>query len=121
MPGTGIGIVLNGGLYVGARGASGEVAFLPTADADVPDPDARARGVTEAAAAAGGVARAARAAGLPSASAKEVFAAAAAGDQRALAVVEAEGRQIGALQGEVARALDLAGDRLFSNARTGAR
>jgi predicted NBD/HSP70 family sugar kinase len=104
--GVGMGIVINGGLYVGARGAAGEVAFLPAADSEVSIPDARQRGMTEAAASADGIARAARAAGLAFASAKEVFAAAAAGDERALAVVEAEGRRIGALVISVAAILD---------------
>jgi predicted NBD/HSP70 family sugar kinase len=171
-----MGIVIGGKLYVGARGAAGEVAFLPAAEPEVSTPDVRQRGMTEAVASAGGIARAARAAGLAFASAKEVFAAAASGDARALAVVEAEGRRIGALvvsvaaildpelvvlgggvgrnvamlgdaisrrieelgplrpaivastlgdsgvlRGAVARALDVARDRLFSNTRTGTR
>src|SRR5204862_2244638 len=74
--GVGMGIVINGELYVGARGAAGEVAFVPAADPGVPVYDARQRGSTEAATSAGGIARAARDAGLPFASAKEVFAAA---------------------------------------------
>jgi predicted NBD/HSP70 family sugar kinase len=174
--GVGMGIVINGGLYVGARGAAGEVAYIPAAESGVPETDARARGMTEAAASAGGIARAARGAGLSYASAKEVFAAASAGDVRALALVEAEGRRLGALvvavaaildpelvvlaggvgrnlamlgdalsrrieelgplrptivastladsgvlNGAVARALDVARDRLFSNSRAGAR
>jgi len=104
--GVGMGIVINGELYAGASGAAGEVAFLPAADAGVPDPATRARGVTEAVTAAGGIARAAREAGLSFGSAKEVFAAAAAGDRRALEVVEAEGRRIGALIVAVAAILD---------------
>ncbi|HEV8555198.1 MAG TPA: ROK family transcriptional regulator [Actinophytocola sp.] len=104
--GVGMGIVINGSLYVGARGAAGEVAYVPAADPGIPSPEARQRGMTEAATSAGGIARAARAAGLSFASAKEVFAAAASGDHRALAVVEAEGRRLGALVVAVAAILD---------------
>lgn len=103
--GVGMGIVINGELYVGARGAAGEVAFLP-ADSEVPDDEVRQHGMTEAVAAAGGIAWAAKRAGLAFASAKEIFAAAAAGDTRALAVVEAEGRRIGALLIAVVAILD---------------
>jgi predicted NBD/HSP70 family sugar kinase len=104
--GVGMGIVINGALYVGARGAAGEVSFLPTAESGIPDGNARQRGMTETVTAAGGIARAARQAGLALASVKEIFAAAAAGDQRAFAVVEAEGRRIGALIVAVAAILD---------------
>lgn len=103
--GVGMGIVINGGLYVGAKGAAGEVSFVPAESGD-PDGNARQRGMTETVTAAGGIARAARAAGLALASVKEIFAAAAAGDERALAVVEAEGRRIGALIVAVAAILD---------------
>ncbi|MFD9942576.1 ROK family protein [Nonomuraea sp. NPDC059023] len=37
--GVGMGIVVNGELYVGARGAAGEVSYLPATD-DLPTPDA---------------------------------------------------------------------------------
>jgi predicted NBD/HSP70 family sugar kinase len=103
--GVGMGIVINGALYTGARGAAGEVAFLPSGD-DLPESDVRQRGMTEAVTAAGGIATAAKRAGLAFASAKEVFAAAASGDARALAVVAAEGRRIGALLIAVAAILD---------------
>src|SRR5262249_46068523 len=72
--GGGLGSVINGELYVGARGAAGEGAFVPAADPGVPVYDARQRGMTEAATSAGGIARVARDAGLSFASAKEVFA-----------------------------------------------
>jgi predicted NBD/HSP70 family sugar kinase len=103
--GVGMGIVINGALYTGARGAAGEVAFLPSGD-EMPANDVRQRGMTEAVTAAGGIALAAKRAGLAFASAKEIFAAAATGDARALAVVEAEGRRIGALLIAVVAILD---------------
>jgi predicted NBD/HSP70 family sugar kinase len=104
--GVGMGIVINGALYTGARGAAGEVAFLPSGDDEMPQSDVRQRGMTEAVTAAGGIAMAAKHAGLAFASAKEIFAAAASGDARALAVVEAEGRRIGALLIAVVAILD---------------
>jgi predicted NBD/HSP70 family sugar kinase len=104
--GVGMGIVINGELYTGARGAAGEVAFLPSGDDELPENDVRQRGMTEAVTAAGGIASAAKRAGLSFASAKEIFAAAASGDARALAVVEAEGRRIGALLIAVVAILD---------------
>ncbi|MGN9845916.1 ROK family protein [Nonomuraea sp. H19] len=106
--GVGMGIVINGELYVGARGAAGEVSYLPTTEdpAAEDDPVALEHGSTEAVASAPGVVRAARAAGLDLASAKEVFEAAGRGDPTALAVVEAEGRRIGGLVVAVAAVLD---------------
>ncbi|MFI9506894.1 ROK family protein [Nocardia sp. NPDC052566] len=104
--GVGMGIVINGELYVGSTGAAGEVSFLPATEVDAEPVDTRERGMTETVAAAGGVARAAQQAGLSAGSAKEIFAAAAAGDARARAVVDAEGRRIGALITAVAAILD---------------
>ncbi|MEU6784455.1 ROK family transcriptional regulator [Nonomuraea angiospora] len=105
--GVGMGIVINGELYVGARGAAGEVSYLPaTEDPAPPAATALAHGATEAVAAAPGVVRAARAAGLSLRTAKKVFASAAAGDVVARAVVEAEGRRIGGLLVAVAAVLD---------------
>ncbi|MGW4955989.1 ROK family protein [Nonomuraea sp. NPDC004186] len=105
--GVGMGIVINGELYVGARGAAGEVSYLPaTEDPAPPAGDALAHGATEAVAAAPGVVRAARAAGLSLRTAKKVFAAAASGDRVARSVVEAEGRRIGGLLVAVAAVLD---------------
>ncbi|MFI6323926.1 ROK family protein [Nonomuraea sp. NPDC050556] len=103
--GVGMGIVVNGELYVGARGAAGEVSYLPATE-EPSDDEAFEHGATEVVAAAPGVVRAARAAGLELDTAKEVFAAAAAGDTVALGVVEAEGRRIGGLIVAVAAVLD---------------
>lgn len=104
--GVGMGIVVNGELYVGARGAAGEVSYLPAAEDLAPSPDSLAHGATETVAAAPGVVRAARAAGLELDTAKQVFTAAAQGDAAALTVVEAEGRRIGGLLVAVAAVLD---------------
>ncbi|WP_051580286.1 ROK family transcriptional regulator [Pseudonocardia acaciae] len=104
--GVGMGIVINGELYVGGSGAAGEVGFLPSADGDVTEPDSRQHGMTESVASAGGVARAARRAGLTARSAKEVFASAAAGEPKAREIVLAEGRRIGALIAAVTAILD---------------
>jgi predicted NBD/HSP70 family sugar kinase len=104
--GVGMGIVINGGLYTGARGAAGEVSFVPTPDSVVSTPDSRERGMTEAVTGAAGVAAAAREAGMVVDSAREVFAAAAAGDRTARVVVAAEGRRIGSLVTAVAAILD---------------
>ncbi|WP_433516069.1 ROK family transcriptional regulator [Nonomuraea sp. CA-143628] len=102
--GVGMGIVINGELYVGARGAAGEVSYVPTDSP--PTDDALAHGATETVTSAPGVVRAARAAGLDLETAKEVFAVAAAGDPAARSVVEAEGRRIGGLLVAVAAVLD---------------
>ncbi|MEV0346600.1 ROK family transcriptional regulator [Nonomuraea sp. NPDC050680] len=110
--GVGMGIVINGELYVGARGAAGEVSYVPTdsppyVPTDLPPTDdALAHGATETVASAPGVVRAARAAGLDLETAKDVFAVAAAGDPAARSVVEAEGRRIGGLLVAVAAVLD---------------
>jgi predicted NBD/HSP70 family sugar kinase len=104
--GIGMGIVINGELYVGSSGAAGEVSFLPATEVDDSPEQARRRGMTETVAAAGGVARTAQQAGLHAGSAKDIFAAAASGDPRAQAVVDAEGRRIGALITAVTAILD---------------
>jgi predicted NBD/HSP70 family sugar kinase len=104
--GVGMGIVINGALYVGGSGAAGEVSFLPSGDAEAPRFDARQRGMTEAAASAAGLVQSAREAGLSYGSPEEIFAAAASGDEQAQAVVEAEGRRIGALITAVTAILD---------------
>jgi predicted NBD/HSP70 family sugar kinase len=104
--GVGMGIVINGELYSGARGAAGEVSYLPAAENLALDQEVLEHGLTETVVGASGVVREARAAGLRLETAKEVFGAAAAGDPLALAVVEAEGRRIGGLIVAVAAVLD---------------
>ncbi|MEU7893263.1 ROK family transcriptional regulator [Nonomuraea sp. NPDC049152] len=104
--GVGMGIVVNGELYVGARGAAGEVSYLPVPEDVGSDREAFEHGSTESVASAPGVVRAARVAGLRMETAKEIFAAAARGDAVAREVVEAEGRRIGGLVVTVAAILD---------------
>ncbi|MFD1930142.1 MULTISPECIES: ROK family transcriptional regulator [Nonomuraea] len=104
--GVGMGIVVNGELYVGARGAAGEVSYLPVAEDVGSDREAFEHGSTESVASAPGVVRAARLAGLRMDTAKDIFAAAARGDVVAHGVVEAEGRRIGGLIVTVAAILD---------------
>jgi len=93
--GIGIGIVIDGRLYRGARGAAGEIGYLPLG---VGDPHARTHrrhGAFEDAASATGIVRAAQEAGLVGAtSAEHVFAAARRGDGRARHVVEVEARRL---------------------------
>jgi predicted NBD/HSP70 family sugar kinase len=85
--GIGMGLVLEGKLHRGAHGAAGEIAFLPVADDELDQRDARRRGALESAASAAAVVRAAQRAGTRLRSARSVFAAAAAGDERAQEVV----------------------------------
>src|SRR5438270_818201 len=89
--GIGMGIVIDGRLYRGSRGAAGEIGYLP-----VGEPEAKAehgmqrRGWLESVAAADGVVATARRLGLKKVTAKEVFEAARQGDYRALEVVSIE-------------------------------
>jgi predicted NBD/HSP70 family sugar kinase len=107
--GIGMGIIIDGELYRGAHGAAGEVAYLPLpGDGDAgADPDARLRGIMEAAASADAVVRTAKRLGMAGASsAKRVFAAARAGDALALAAVESEAERLALIVGTVAAILD---------------
>ena len=88
--GIGIGIVLGGELYSGARGAAGEIGYLPIGPADSTRA-ARRRGAFEEAAAAGGIVQMAREVGVQGAdTAEQVFAAARRGDPLALRAVAVE-------------------------------
>jgi predicted NBD/HSP70 family sugar kinase len=88
--GVGMGLVLNGELYRGSRGAAGEVGYLPLAAANPHDPANRRRGALESALGDDGVVRAARAHGMkPPLTPRKVFAAARRGERRALETVEA--------------------------------
>jgi predicted NBD/HSP70 family sugar kinase len=107
--GIGMGIVLGGKLYRGARQAAGEISFLPT---DRPE-DARRRralrahGGLEAAAGAQAIVTAAREAGLDTASsAEEVFAAARSGNRAACRAVSAEADYVARAVGTVIAVLD---------------
>jgi predicted NBD/HSP70 family sugar kinase len=109
--GIGMGIVVGGELYRGARGAAGEVGFLPLAGGGLgpgAPPPSRARGgALEEAAAAGGVVRTGREMGLRGAlTAERIFTAAAAGDPTALATVQAEADRLAVVVAAVAAIVD---------------
>ncbi|GIH60212.1 ROK family transcriptional regulator [Microbispora siamensis] len=98
--GVGMGVVIDGGLYRGARGAAGEISYLPVG---LPEGEGgpgldRRRGEFESVASADGVVAAAARLGMTAATAKEVFDAARGGDAVARKVVATEA-------GHVARAL----------------
>jgi predicted NBD/HSP70 family sugar kinase len=105
--GIGMGIIINGNLYRGAHGASGEVAFLPLGPDASTDIDVKGRGMLEEAAAANGIIRNALAMGMSSPlSAKQIFDAARVGDKIALAVVEQEGQYLARAVASIAAILD---------------
>ena len=92
--GVGMGIIINGALYRGARGAAGEIGFLPFGLHEVLKEAGKITesylGMFEEATAADAIIRQAHKLGLPP-SARQVFDAAQQGDSKALAVVEQEG------------------------------
>lgn len=93
--GVGMGLLLNGELYRGHRGAAGEVGYLPLAAVDPRDPVSRRRGALESAIGANGFIDRARRAGMRMPlDPKRVFSAARRGDALALGVVEAEAQGI---------------------------
>jgi len=111
--GVGMGIVVDGRLYRGARGAAGEVGFLPVGADDTPgapppsDPGLSRRGMLEEATAADAVVRTARALGMRRVrSALAVFDAARRGDAIAMRAVELEGRRLALVVSSVAAILD---------------
>jgi predicted NBD/HSP70 family sugar kinase len=114
--GVGMGIVVGGELHRGARGAAGEVGFLPlaggaglglgdgAAHGAGPPP---ARGALEEAAAAGGLVRTGRDMGMKGAlTAERIFNAAQAGDATALATVEREAERLAVVVAAVAAIVD---------------
>ncbi len=109
--GVGMGIVINGALYRGARGAAGEIGFLPFGlDEAVEEPGKISDsylGMFEEAASAEGIVRLARELGLPaSLSPKQIFDAAQQGDSKALAVVEQEGQHLALAIAAITAVLD---------------
>jgi predicted NBD/HSP70 family sugar kinase len=107
--GIGMGIVVGGELYRGARGAAGEVGFLPLVEGGLgaADKGRRGRGALEEAAAAGGIVRTGKAMGLRGALTPErIFTAAAAGDPTALATVRAEAERLAVVVASVAAIVD---------------
>src|SRR3954469_21302584 len=94
--GLGVGIVIDGELYRGARGAAGEVGYIPWHGA--PRSARSERGRLEEATSAEAIVTAARAAGIRGAStAKDVFDAARTGNAKALRVVDDEAERIALL------------------------
>jgi predicted NBD/HSP70 family sugar kinase len=95
--GVGMGLVLDGELFTGARGAAGEIAYLPLS-ADPFDPAHRARGAFEDETSGSTIAAAARAhaewRGAVPTSAEEVFSRAAEGDQAAAEIIAHEARAL---------------------------
>jgi len=109
--GVGMGIVINGALYRGARGAAGEIGFLPFGSDEVLEESGKISdsylGMFEEATAAGGIARQAQRLGLPaSLSPKQIFDAAQQGDSKALAVVEQEGYRLALAIAAITAVLD---------------
>lgn len=97
--GVGMGIVINGSLYRGARGAAGEIGFLPFGVNEITDEAEKISesylGMFEEATAADAIVRQARELGLrASLSARQIFDAAQQGDSKALAIVEQEGYRL---------------------------
>ncbi len=99
--GIGMGVVIDGKLYRGSRGAAGEISYLPVGEGDPrADPG---RGMFESVASADGVIAAAARLGMIAATAKDVFDAARAGDETALKVVAIEADHVAhALAGIIA-------------------
>jgi predicted NBD/HSP70 family sugar kinase len=109
--GVGMGIVINGALYRGTRGAAGEIGFLPFGWDEVVEESGNISesylGMFEEAAAAGGIVRLAQKLGLPaSLSPKQIFDAAQQGDRKALAVVEQEGQRLALAIAAITAVLD---------------
>jgi predicted NBD/HSP70 family sugar kinase len=105
--GIGIGIVLDGRLYRGSRGAAGEIGYLPIGTGDPHDRSTRRRGAFEEAAAAAGIVRIARDLGMrPADTAEQIFAAARRGDSLAVQALEEEARRLALGIASIAPVLD---------------
>ncbi|WP_147942950.1 ROK family transcriptional regulator [Microbispora sp. CSR-4] len=96
--GVGMGVMIDGGLYRGARGAAGEISHLPMGVPESADGPGAGRGEFESVASADGIVAAAARLGMTAATAGEVVAAARRGDPAGREVLAAEA-------GHVARAL----------------
>jgi predicted NBD/HSP70 family sugar kinase len=103
--GLGVGIVIDGEIYRGARGAAGEVGYIPWPGLD--DGARSERGRLEEATSATAVVKAARKAGMRGElTAKDVFDAARAGDAKALQAVEVEAERIALLLATLTAVVD---------------
>ena len=109
--GVGMGIVINGALYRGARGAAGEIGFLPFGLNEVLEESGKISesylGMFEEATSADAIVRQAKRLDLSaSLSARQIFDAAQQGDEKALAVVEQEGYRLAQAVAVVTAVLD---------------
>ncbi|MEV8508881.1 ROK family transcriptional regulator [Actinoplanes sp. NPDC051475] len=107
--GTGMGIVIDGQLYRGFRGAAGEIGYLPIGDGDplLEQPESRRRGMFESVASATGVVATARRFGMTGAeTAKDVLDAARAGDPAARQAVDRQVDHLSRALAGVAAVLD---------------
>jgi predicted NBD/HSP70 family sugar kinase len=90
--GVGMGIVINGRLYRGSRGAAGEIGYLPLGELEA---KTASRGWLESVAAADGVVANARRLGIKGpVTAKQVFEAAGSGEEMAKEVVRLEAEHL---------------------------
>ncbi|MBV9229685.1 MAG: ROK family transcriptional regulator [Chloroflexi bacterium] len=109
--GVGMGIVINGSLYRGARGAAGEIGFLPFSMDEASEASGKISegylGMFEEATAAEGIICLAQKVGLPaSLSPKQIFDMAQQGDEKAFAVVEQEGYRLALAIAAITAVLD---------------
>lgn len=103
--GIGMGILVGGNLFRGARGAAGEIADLPYGRVPAGVTSHRP-GPVEVVAAGDAVVSAARSAGLSLTTAKAVFEAARAGDERAVRVVADEASKLARVVSVITAVLD---------------
>jgi predicted NBD/HSP70 family sugar kinase len=100
--GLGVGIVIDGELYRGARGAAGEVGYIPW-----PGAPSSERGRLEEATSAAAVVASAHQAGMRGElTAKDVFDAARAGDAKALKAVDEEAVRVAQLLATITAVVD---------------
>jgi predicted NBD/HSP70 family sugar kinase len=103
--GVGMGLVVDDEIRRGARGAAGEICYLPFG-ADPLDPGNQVLGAFEEAAAGRGLVRRYVEAGGPEVDVPEIFAAATAGDPAAVRALDDEGRLVARAICAVASVLD---------------
>jgi predicted NBD/HSP70 family sugar kinase len=105
--GIGMGIVIDGRLYRGSRGAAGEIGYLPLGEAEAKGTGARRRGWLESVAAGDGVVATARRLGIKGpVTAKELFEAARGGDKAAKEVVQIEAEHLARAVAAVTSVID---------------
>lgn len=105
--GVGMGIVVGGELHRGARGAAGEVGFLPLAGSGLGASAPSRGGALEEAAAASGLVRTARDLGMTGTlTAERIFSAAASGNDLALEAVRREASRLAVVVAAVAAIID---------------